>query len=920
MKNPDFIDPTTFTGISKQELLDMLKEKLTPERFEWLSSLFNEEMELTHEEADLFVKYIGMPSPFDVFEEDRDNLEDIFKIMLLFNKSFFYDFSYIDEHDEKAFYLGYFNLKLRKFFNERLLDEERIKCIPLLFTKTTGKEMFQPWVQKVFRLIKQFCTRNEKFAEAYQSKLTEIQKGSLKERLPLYVDFEADAYRENVLFILLYMEQMHDLEQSSFKMLRKHLAADDVSGELLDLLFIFLLQTDDGLQIPVWNEENYLCRLLLDYEILRNRIGIVDEMFKGHTVSDTIQIISNHLSWRHDNMQLNYDEHEIIYDHSGVKEDLQKINARRKEFSDFLEARLPQPLFSEIPYNYIILLYDWFFNRCLINIGVGDITRCFCFGDNVQEQWPEFFFRYVNTKLQAAISNKNSGQIYDISQLYRGDQGKSFRYVSTNKAGQERSERLYFDTIYAAKFLKEGEDPVRIQKMLQYSELDIEFLFYLFLKKSEGDELNPPLSLDDFIPKYAPMEVFPKIINSRLFQDHYETAYQNMLKDNPGLSQHDDLLERLVRCFVSVAMNNTKVVLKNIENAYNYYCNHLQSSDFFKSEDNYSWEQLYLCILDHICQRHKTEPAMFTMIYELVFKRMFLVPAAFDIIEKYPEVKNIILEHCYKIINESWNLSLDITLSFSQIRPHIAAFIIGRYKGVWSGLKQLLIILRKSRKEWLDAELNENRGSSDNITCNLYKEIRLYIGFFQDSLKELRQDMANGLSEWLKPLPESKRGDLDKRLADFTDIEKERQGFDITYTEPDIIWRYAYTRAIGDLGVNVDGKGHYLHSVLDKVAQEDPSAMVREAAAKVSAELKNLRDGWDGNLHEKKLYLAFWWIEQAVRLNINLPVDKDAALTIRIRLNDIEKNQHGRGTKVENDYEREKRQAREKLMRARFGI
>jgi hypothetical protein len=46
------------------------------------------------------------------------------------------------------------------------------------------------------------------------------------------------------------------------------------------------------------------------------------------------------------------------------------------------------------------------------------------------------------------------------------------------------------------------------------------------------------------------------------------------------------------------------------------------------------------------------------------------------------------------------------------------------------------------------------------------------------------------------------------------------------------VWRSAYVRVIADLGVDVYGKEHYIHSIMDKVAKEDPSEMVREGAVK----------------------------------------------------------------------------------------
>jgi len=213
---------------------------------------------------------------------------------------------------------------------------------------------------------------------------------------------------------------------------------------------------------------------------------------------------------------------------------------------------------------------------------------------------------------------------------------------------------------------------------------------------------------------------------------------------------------------------------------------------------------------------------------------------------------------------------------------------------------------------------------NDNLQANnrniVWKIKSCYEQLSAESSKKLRQDMADGLSDWLKPLPQSKRADLDKRLEEYTIDEQSREGFDITYTEPDPIWRYAYVRAIGDLGVDVDGKGHYIHTIMDKVAQNDPSAMVRKAAGKTFTKLKNLRDGWDGDDHTWNISLAFWWIKQASRLAMNLPVDRNSALRTRSYAphtkNTVTHDSNAYLEVLKNKYE----QTRKKLMRERLKI
>jgi hypothetical protein len=215
---------------------------------------------------------------------------------------------------------------------------------------------------------------------------------------------------------------------------------------------------------------------------------------------------------------------------------------------------------------------------------------------------------------------------------------------------------------------------------------------------------------------------------------------------------------------------------------------------------NAPWEYLFLCVLDQLCGRYEKEPELIEPVFAIFFKRLYHIPIALEVIKKYPQVQQLIIENCYKIFKGLWDTSVYPANSSYQIEARSPAYVIGVHKGLWHGLKPLLVAFRKTRREWVDATLKANDDCVSNCNSNLVLEINGYFDIFRESLKGLRQDMANGLSDWLKPLPESKKGDLNKRLAEFPAMEQEREGFDITYTEPDPIWRYAYVRAIADLG------------------------------------------------------------------------------------------------------------------------
>ena len=845
MNNFTFAEPAVEPVIiSKQKILSEFKKRSTAESIEWLESMTND-ISLTPDEYSTVYWLLD-----DCFYEGNC------KPALLFHRSFFPDI----QDDTDSFIL-------KRFFRTDLFNDERIKSIPLFFKKIGNEEVFHPWVGDIIYEVRLHCDQNEEFAKAYQNKLTEIRNAnkSLPERLAFYVNSDKVDMR------LIYELEQPVFEMSGYYRFKKRIKGDEWNYQrfisIHDLVFIFLLQTSVGIQIPCWDEKNYQCRLLLDYAINYYTTSIfthieetiVDELFRDHTTSDAFHIICNHLKWRKDNMpqypeDRGYNEIDDAF--------RQKKNAYCGKYVKFLEAQLPELFTCDIPRKYIDLLYEHFFVR----ISMGTVIV-----DAVHSTAPDFLSNYVTGKLTTAIIENNHEQIRDISRLLEEE-------------NKDWIEKIQSRISSAMKTMEIGDHTARLQAILKTSKNDASFMEAILLKiKNKEDKNTPPLSLENFVQKYIPLEIINKILFFDLFQKQNEDVYQSLLKKYPGLSRKDALLERLLPCFVTIVMKDTNKILAGLDDYKSpSFVDDGQDYYFIDDDQDYLWEQLLLCILDQLCRRQKTEPESIALIFEIIFKKMYRVSAALDIVKKYPQVQQLILENCYKIIKDLWDTPICTPITSHTIKAHIPACIIGTYKGLWYGLKPMLVALRKSRREWVDYSLSMRSDCLPNGDSNLLWEIEYdFLFTFRESFRTLRQDMADGLSDWLKPLPENKRGDLKKRLADFPAMEKDREGFDITYTEPDPIWRYAYVRAIADLGVDVDGKGHYIHSVMDMVAKEDPSEMVRKTAAKTSEELKKFRNGWDGNDHYEKVKLAFWWIRQASRLGLNLPIYRNGALETR---------------------------------------
>jgi hypothetical protein len=215
-----------------------------------------------------------------------------------------------------------------------------------------------------------------------------------------------------------------------------------------------------------------------------------------------------------------------------------------------------------------------------------------------------------------------------------------------------------------------------------------------------------------------------------------------------------------------------------------------------------------------------------------------------------------------------------------------AATITARTQGPWQSLKPLLSAFRFLPELALPSNLDASWKSteSENIYNYLPRIIQFLFKFHIDNGNWLliRRNFANDLINKLKP---KKRGTNQLRQGTRTlDTTKSSWiGFDESKNEPDPLWRYAYIRAIRDLGINADGKGHYFSTVLAKVAHSDKSPRVREQAEKIAQELQSYRTGVaPGKKRDKtRLLEAWWWLRYAHVLFHEGQVDKEGSEKIR---------------------------------------
>jgi len=244
------------------------------------------------------------------------------------------------------------------------------------------------------------------------------------------------------------------------------------------------------------------------------------------------------------------------------------------------------------------------------------------------------------------------------------------------------------------------------------------------------------------------------------------------------------------------------------------------------------------------------------------------------ILEKNTDINNLLVTRFCKMLNNFRKNIEQKEFPEGGFNFPASDFILERTGDIWKALKPLILAFRASK----DILLNESLNNIPNIiSISLLNKITSFFRIEdQEKLKDLRYNMANDFAEYLKPAKNERQAEK------YTQKEKETQGFDLSYTEPNPYWRYAYVRALGDLGIKTD-RGHYFHKILEKVSEKDPSEDVKSAAKKLMEKLDSIRKGYSGANHKKCLFEAFWWLKNAHMLSLGGKVDSKKALEQRIK-------------------------------------
>jgi hypothetical protein len=287
----------------------------------------------------------------------------------------------------------------------------------------------------------------------------------------------------------------------------------------------------------------------------------------------------------------------------------------------------------------------------------------------------------------------------------------------------------------------------------------------------------------------------------------------------------------------------------------------------------------------------ETEPSWQELRFFLMFYNKFEKEADIIFTNK-PELLDSLIKKCSKMLNafrtiyqkempdeeSGYDADKKNDLFTSLYLARLSAdFIYKKTGNIWKALKPLLLTLRAAKKPLLKEALNYYYyRDGEKKDC-----IRMIIDFFniedKEQLNQLRIDMANDFAEYLKPANKT------RQIENYTEYEQNEPGFDLNYTEPSPFWRYAYLRALADLGVKIDDRGHYFEKILENVSESDPSEEIRKTAKKVKEKLNAIRNGSAGGNQKKRLFEAFWWLKYAHMLSLGAEVNEKGALETRIQ-------------------------------------
>lgn len=211
------------------------------------------------------------------------------------------------------------------------------------------------------------------------------------------------------------------------------------------------------------------------------------------------------------------------------------------------------------------------------------------------------------------------------------------------------------------------------------------------------------------------------------------------------------------------------------------------------------------------------------------------------------------------------------------------AIVLSRYGGVWKCMKSLLLALRslgtravaRDLRYWDEFIQDQPPQPWCSIPATMIGLFHSYVGKEQASdhdLTQLRTELALFLLEKL-----TDRWTQAQRMAAEA-AGTSRRNEDMR--EPVPVWRYCMVRAVMDLRIDPEGRGH---KALRWSAHHDPDPRVREVAQRGHEQLRHTRDLPARISPRRAILSALWWYRQGHLLGLGIQPDTDGAQRTRAK-------------------------------------
>jgi len=884
---------------------------IKPEDKEWIHNMLSESEIPGEIQADLENSFR------ELVKKSNETGSNSFKVMFLF---------YYNRDNKSTLDI------IPDYFDESKLSYEREKILSELFTQKQDDKpvIFQPNVADILHGIDRAKEIDPAFSTAFNKKKREIRAASsLAQRFCYYIKLQKEEKYSTQL--------IEELEETSISrngfdpkiILPFLLYGKKKFSCIVNALFLMHLPHKSlikKIEIPKWNNKNYIHEIFFELARVCKKMSIIDKILDGIDAAKILSIFFDYIL----NPNRSFFQELINGKYSNLIEPIHsEIEYLDRLFTiTFIDGKNPQQIYSERC--QVFIDYIKYLDRKDPDHKTALLRELSLLKPEGQEN---NILRDVQDSLQKEfIDNKKTPEEALFAAI---DWFKEFpsaymifsprHYISEFT---DKGELIYKNLFNP--FCDDDEFVCRFLSIPQELQLNnivskywaLYFLACWIVKHGKKPDTSNMFKEASLLLMQKKIIFPPKIVNFILSNNDFDiltnknTAYDNETNEADLLLykifaaiNENDKYQRILETiqepeelfslyFIRYNYTHEKFVQREFIDRLLTLKKPVQCSSLFSKI--YEDEMYPLIIIKDACKEgFLSELTVFTVLYERVIqetepscielytflKFLTYLPSNKAKLFLFLHSEEQIKARCGKMLRNFRLIEQEELSEDEQNLQYNCAwlavnFLFEETGKAWKAVKPLIIAFRTSKKALLANNL-------ESLPLSILPKM---ITFFfnkedQNILKELRADMANDFKDYFTPIKERKNGKTKYHAEQYTEFECKEKGFNPDLREPSPLWRYAYMRALADLGVKVnrDKKRHYFHGQIEIVSQTDPSEKVKEAAMKTLKRLDTNRSGITGANHKKCLYEAFWWLKYAHMLSLGEEVDGKEANDLRIK-------------------------------------